>query len=149
MPTQAGQSAFAAIQEIVELLMADPEADWSRADIAALQAHLIDMDNVTLRSMAQVEASENGARFTVTSTDPEVAASIQRMIPAHVATMDGTDGWILSAAIVESGAVLEVTGDAHARLQIRALGFAGVMATGMHHQEHHLAIASGQSVHGH
>ncbi|PCJ06435.1 MAG: hypothetical protein COB16_13210 [Rhodobacteraceae bacterium] len=146
-PTEGGQSAFAAIQEIVTLLRADPETDWTKVDIAALQAHLIDMDNLTLRAAAQMESLENGARFTVTSADPRVVASIQRMIPAHVATMDGSGGWAMSAEIVEASTVMQVTGDAQAGQMIRALGFIGVMATGMHHQMHHLAIARGQAVH--
>lgn len=149
IPSEAGQSAFAAIQEIVELLMADPETDWAKVNIAALQTHLIDMDNLTLRATVQVEPLENGARFIITSTDPRVTRSIQRMIPAHVATMDGADGWAMSAAVVTGGAVMEVTGDASAGQMIRALGFAGVMVTGMHHQQHHMAIASGQAIHGH
>src|SRR5665213_2414926 len=46
LPTQPGQSAFAAIQEIVAILEADPKTDWSRVNIEALRQHLIDMDNV-------------------------------------------------------------------------------------------------------
>jgi len=149
IPTEAGQSAFAAIQEIVALLMANPETDWAKVNVAALQAHLVDMDNLTLRATALVEPLENGARFIITSTDPRVTGSIQRMIPAHVATMDGADGWAMSAAVVNGDAVMEVTGAADAGQMIRALGFAGVMVTGVHHQQHHMAIASGQAIHGH
>jgi hypothetical protein len=32
--------------------------------------------------------------------------------------------------------------------RIRGLGFFGVMASGAHHQAHHLAIAKGEHVHG-
>ena len=46
--TQAGQGAFAAIQEVVEILAADPKTDWSKVNIDALRQHLVDMDNVTL-----------------------------------------------------------------------------------------------------
>src|SRR5579859_2920628 len=55
IPKQPGQGAFAAIQEIVEILEADPHTDWSKVDINALQQHLIDMDNVTLH--ARVESA--------------------------------------------------------------------------------------------
>ncbi|MCC2098329.1 MAG: hypothetical protein KDJ29_15640, partial [Hyphomicrobiales bacterium] len=44
-PVQPGQSAFAAIQEIVEILEADRSTDWSKVNIPALRQHLIDMDN--------------------------------------------------------------------------------------------------------
>ncbi|MFX5914869.1 hypothetical protein ABTE45_18800, partial [Acinetobacter baumannii] len=55
MPTQPGQSAFAAILEIVALLEADPATDWSKVNIEALRQHLIDMDNVTLRADVKSE----------------------------------------------------------------------------------------------
>lgn len=32
---------------------------------------------------------------------------------------------------------------------IRGLGFIGLMTVGMHHQAHHLALASGQNPHDH
>jgi hypothetical protein len=37
-PTQPGQAAFAAIQEIVAILEADPRTDWSKVNIDALRA---------------------------------------------------------------------------------------------------------------
>jgi len=49
-PTQPGQAAFGAMQEIVALLQADPTTDWSKVDIDALRQHLIDMDEVTIRA---------------------------------------------------------------------------------------------------
>ena len=48
--TRAGQDAFAAIQEVVEILTADPKTDWSKVNIDALRQHLIDMNNVTLNA---------------------------------------------------------------------------------------------------
>ena len=47
-PAKSGQSAFAAIQEIVSILEADPATDWSKVDIDALRQRLVDMNNVTL-----------------------------------------------------------------------------------------------------
>ena len=38
--TRGGQDAFAAIQEIVEILAADPKTDWSKVNIDALRQHL-------------------------------------------------------------------------------------------------------------
>ena len=35
-PQETGQSAFAALAEIVAILQADPETDWERADIAGI-----------------------------------------------------------------------------------------------------------------
>lgn len=144
---EGGQSAFAAIQEIVARLMADPETDWSRVDIEALRQHLIDMDNVTLRAHVHAQEIEGGARFEATSGDAAVTRSIRAMVPAHAATMDGVEGWTLRAAEIPGGAALTVTGADPDR--IRALGFIGVMTVGMHHQAHHLALASGQNPHAH
>jgi hypothetical protein len=146
-PVQAGQSAFAAIQEIVEILEADPGTDWSKVDIEGLRRHLVDMNNVTLASTVEAAAVDGGARFTVTGAG-EVAGSIRRMVIAHADTMDGVDGWRFVAAERPDGATLTVTApDAAAVPKIRALGFAGVMTRGMHHQEHHLMIASGAGPH--
>src|SRR3954453_15544673 len=77
-PREQGQSAFAAIQEIVALLEADPQTDWSKVDIEALRRHLIDMDNVTMGSQITVETVEGGARFVVTGQASTIP-SIQRM----------------------------------------------------------------------
>ena len=69
------------------------------------------------------------------------------MVMAHVATMNGAEGWDMRAEEVDGGAVMTVTGTDIAR--IRGLGFTGLMTVGMHHQAHHLALASGQNPHDH
>jgi hypothetical protein len=89
-----------------------------------------------------------GIRFEATSDTPAVAASTKRMVTAHVMTMDGANGWTLQAAEIPGGATLTVTpANASDLDKIRGLGFIGVMTVGMHHQEHHLAIATGRSAH--
>ncbi len=148
-PREGGQSAFAAIQEIVNILLADPDTDWAHVDIEALRLHLIDMDNVTLRANVTGIESANGVRYTATSSDPEVSASIQNMVLAHAATMDGVDGWHFTALKTDSGAELTVEVSAADSAKIKALGFIGIMTAGMHHQSHHLALASGSNPHGH
>ncbi len=113
-------------------------------DIEALRQHLIDMDNVTLRSAVTVEPVPGGANFRVTSTDGTVANSIRRIVTAHAATMDGRGGWQMTASPTTTGADLTVTGD---EAQVRALGLVGMMTVGLHHPAHHLAIATGANVH--
>jgi len=144
---EGGQSAFAAIQEIVEQLMTDPATDWSRVNIEAVRQHLIDMDNVTLRADIVTREIEGGARFEATSDAAAVVASIRAMVPAHAATMNGAEGWTMQAEEIPGGAVLTVAGGDP--LRIKALGFIGVMTVGMHHQAHHLALATGQNAHAH
>lgn len=144
---EGGQAAFAAIQEITATLMADPATDWSKVNIEALRQHLIDMDNVTLRATVASEEIDGGARFTVTSSDPAVTASIRAMVTAHVGTMNGVEGWDMQAEETDGGTIMTVTGPDVAR--IRGLGFIGLMTVGMHHQVHHLALASGINPHHH
>lgn len=145
--TEVGQSAFAAIAQIVEVLNADPATDWSKVDIEGLRQHLIDMNNVTLRAEVAATAMPTGARFTVTSPDPEIQASIRRMVAAHAATMNGAGSWTMVAEEAPGGAILTVSGTSDDAIKINSLGFIGVMTLGMHHQAHHLMIATRNGPH--
>jgi hypothetical protein len=147
VPTQPGQGAFAAIQEIVGILEADPKTDWSKVNIEALRQHLIDMNNVTLAADVKAEPLEGGMRFTVTGAGA-VRDSIRRMIAAHAATMNGADGWHFNASEIEGGATLTVRAPAKDVAKLGGLGFIGVMTLGMHHQRHHLMLARGDNPHG-
>lgn len=142
--TEGGQGAFAAIQEVVTVLLNDPKTDWQRVDVASLRQHLIDMNNVTLRTMIDTRHVEGGASFSIRSADPDVRSSIRSMTTAHASTMDGVNNWSLKVETTEDGAILTATGDAQ---RIRALGFIGLMTVGMHHQAHHLALARGEVAH--
>jgi hypothetical protein len=149
LPTEAGQSAFAAIGEIVLLLQADPETDWSKVDIDALREHLVDMNELTLNAIAREEPIPGGLQIEVTGEGRTLRA-IQNMVPAHAAELAKVDSWQVEAATRGNGARLIVTStDARQEAQIRGLGFFGLMATGAHHQTHHWAIATGQPMHGH
>ena len=149
VPIEAGQGAFAAMAEIVAFLEADPETDWARVDINALQRHLVDMNAVVLYSAVEERIIDGGLEMTVTG-DGRVAEAIGRMVVAHAATLDGHDGLAAEARLRDDGVVLRVLGpDADAVTRIRALGFYGLLVTGAHHQAHHFAIASGRSPHGH
>src|SRR5512145_2411427 len=74
-PTQGGQSAFAAVAEIVRLLEADRTTDWSKVDLEALRQHLIDMDAVTLRTRVRQTPTAGGLVMEITG-EPDVAASV-------------------------------------------------------------------------
>ena len=145
--TQPGQAAFAAIQEIVQMLEADPRTDWSKVNIDALRQHLIDMNNVTLAAEVRSEPVEGGLRFFVTGAG-SVTDSIRRMLSAHAATMDGIDGWQFSVSDINGGAMFTVRVPPQDSEKLRGLGFIGVMSHGMHHQEHHWMIARGEHPHG-
>ena len=147
LPSEAGQSAFAAIQEIVAKLEADPATDWSKVNIEALRQHLIDMDAVTLNAMVQTEQRPDGRKFFV-SGDGRVVLSIQRMLTGHAATMNGKGGWTFTAKPTANGGVLVVKTPKSADMaKLDGLGFIGIMTMGMHHQEHHWMIANGGQPH--
>lgn len=144
MPSQSGQSAFAAIQEIVGILEADPATDWAKVNIEGLRQHLIDMDNVTLRAQVKSEPTPDGMKFTVSGEGP-VKESVQRMIMAHAATMNGVGVWAFTGTKTNSGAILTVAAPAADAERLAGLGFIGVLTEGMHHQAHHLMIARGDA----
>lgn len=144
LPTQPGQDIFGAVQEIVGMLEADPATDWSKVNLDALRAHLIDMDEVALRADAAVERIDGGIRVAVTGTGRTLAA-IQRMLPEHARELNGKNGWVVQAESRPDGTTLIVTSaDPKQTAIIRGLGFIGVMASGGHHQMHHLMMAKGE-----
>ena len=148
-PLEAGQAAFAAIAEIVALLQADPETDWSMVNLTALREHLVDMNELTLAATVSEEVLADGMAIMVAG-EGRTRDAIQRMIPAHAAELDAMAGWSASAEITAEGVSLIVTSpDPAMQAKIIGLGFFGLMATGNHHQRHHIAIARGQPVHQH
>jgi hypothetical protein len=151
MPTMPGQDAFGAIQEIVGILEADPNTDWSKVNLEALRQHLIDMNEVTLKADVVTKPIDGGIEATVTGTGRTIQA-IQRMVPAHAYQIDQThlNGWSAKTDTLPNGVVLTVTSDDPQQVQhLRGLGFIGVMVSGSHHQPHHLAMAKGELVHTH
>ena len=129
------------------ILDADPQTDWSKVNIPALRSHLADMNNVTFYAQVEANPIDDGIRFTITG-DGEVAASIRRMVTAHAATMNGIRGFSYETEETGDGAVMTARFSDRADLpMLTGLGFIGVMTLGAHHQEHHLAIASGRSPH--
>ena len=146
-PMLPGQDAFGTIAEVVALLEADPATDWSKVDLEALRAHLIDMNEVTLNAGAATKPIDGGLEIRVTGTGRTLAA-IQRMVPMHATEIDGQKGWSAKTATLADGVLLTVTAtDPKEVAHIRGLGFAGIMVQGSHHQAHHLAVAKGEPMH--
>ena len=148
LPTLPGQDAFGAIQEVVALLEADPETDWSQVDIDALRDHLIDMNRLILDARVERRRVEGGVEYRVLGDDDATRGAIERMVPAHAAMMNGRDGIGSRVEPTEGGVVLTLTSDDPATVErLVALGFFGYMARGDHHRPHHLAMARGESPH--
>jgi len=145
---ETGQSEFAAIAEATRALEADPTTDWSKVNIDALRQHLVDMDNVTVRSVVRTTGIPNGARFAVTSPDPGVEKSIRAMVRLHAQMANQEGPYKLVADDIAGGANLTVTGSSPAdEAKIRGLGFFGLLTEGVHHQLHHLMLAKGEQMH--
>jgi len=143
VPAMPGQDAFGAIQEVVQLLEADPATDWSKVNIAALREHLIDMNEVTLHASSSERMLDNGIEIVVTGEGRTLAA-VKRMVPAHVHELSEL-GWNAKTEDMQAGVRLTVTTtDAQQLAKLKALGFIGIMVQGSHHRPHHLLIATGQ-----
>ena len=143
-PSQPGQSAFGAIWEIIQILRADPLTDWSAVDLDALRQHLIDMDEVTLHAEAEVRRIDGGIQVAVTGRGRTLDA-VRRILVKDAAHLTGNDGWTVRATDLPNGVTLIATAaDPKQATIIQGLGFASVMASGTHHQQHHLAIARGE-----
>lgn len=147
VPSLPGQDAFGAIQEIVRMLEADPKTDWSKVNLEALRQHLIDMNEVTLSADAAPTPIDGGLEIGITG-DGRTLAAIQRMVPAQAQELNQMNGWSAKAETLPNGVRLTVTSDDPAQVaHIRGLGFIGLLASGSHHQLHHLAIAKGEMSH--
>lgn len=143
LPSEAGQGGFGALAEIVAMLRADPQTDWTRVDIAALVAHLRDMDALMTEASAEVSDIPGGAVFRIGRDTPGADAA-WRMVPAHGPVLAAETGWHSSVEDQGDSLVWTVTG---AEAEIRALGFLGLMAVGNHHPAHHMALALGIDPH--
>jgi hypothetical protein len=145
-PTHLGQEAFGTIQEIVRILEADLDTDWSKVNIGALREHLIDMDDVTLRAHAAERALDSGIEIAVTGEGRTIGA-IKRMVPAHSRELVAI-GWKARTDELANGVKLVVTSsDPREAVKLKALGFIGIMVLGAHHQPHHLMMAKGEFAH--
>ena len=148
-PTQSGQAAYGAIAEVVNLLEADPTTDWTKVNIEALRKHLIDMDDVTLRSQVTQRNIPGGLEMNVTGSAGTDSA-IRRLLASHAATLEMGEVYHATTAEISGGARLTVTSrdlsDASTIARIRGLGFAGLITEGNHHAQHHIALARGEGM---
>ncbi len=145
--TVPSQAAFATIQEIVKRLKADPTTDWSKVNLEALRQHLIDMDNVVMRSAVKQTNVAGGVSLDITGTG-DVAAAIKRMGGMHSAALTGEGDYAAESTEIANGVRLVVkaknANDAAAVARVRGLGFAGLLTEGDHHPAHHWAVAKGE-----
>ena len=145
-PTMPGQDAFAAIAEVVRILEADPSTDWTRVNIERLRQHLIDMNEVVLKSAVMQTSVPGGLAMEITGAG-RTEQAIRTMLVPHAVELDRMPTWSARTEPIAGGMRLTVVArradDEMLVARIRGLGFAGLLAQGAHHQPHHLAMASG------
>lgn len=143
-PKEAGQSGFAAIAEIVQLLSTNPDTDWSKVNINTLREHLLDMDRLVTGAQVKEQEIDKGMRFNVTGTG-DVLRAIRNMVPAHTPELAKMPEYTATTETIDAGVAMIITGaDEKTALKIKGLGFFGLMASGSHHQPHHLMMATGK-----
>jgi hypothetical protein len=151
-PTLPGQDAFGAIAEVVRLLEADPGTDWSRVDLERLRQHLIDMNEVVLRSDVKSSAVPGGLAMDITGA-ARTERAIRAMVAPHAVELDRMPEWGARTQPIAGGLRLTVTArraeDVKTVARIRGLGFVGLLVQGGHHGPHHLAMAKGEMLPGH
>lgn len=143
LPTEAGQSAFAAIAEIVDMLNKNPKTDWANVDIDKLRNHLVDMNELTLNAKVEKTVSQGKVTFAIGGAQRTLKA-IKAMVPAHSVELNKIAGWQVDVEVKADHVVMQVSSDdADILAKVGALGFFGMMATGAHHQPHHWGMATG------
>jgi hypothetical protein len=151
VPTLPGQDAFGAVAEIVQILDADPETDWSKVDLERLRQHLIAMNEVVLHAEVKTSAVSGGLAMDVTGAG-RTEQAIRAMVIPQAGELDRTPGLTAKTALISGGVRLTVTardpGDAKTVARVRGLGFIGLLTLGAHHQPHHLAMARGEAMSG-
>lgn len=148
-PSMPGQDAFGAIAEVVQMLDADPSTDWSKVDLERLRQHLIDMNEVVLRSQVKQSEVPGGLVMNVTGTG-RTEQAIRTMLVPHAAELDRMPAFAAKTELIPGGVRLTVTAkapdDVKAVARLRGLGFIGLLTAGAHHGPHHLAMAKGETV---
>ena len=152
VPTLPGQDVFGAIQEIVRILEADPATDWSKVNPERLRQHLIDMNDVTLRSEVKSAVLPGGLTMEVTGSG-RTEQAIRRMVVPHTFELNKMPEWSAQTEQIPGGLRFTVVAknpdDAKTVARIRGLGFIGLLTEGFHHQPHHLAMAKDGDLEGH
>jgi len=145
---EGGQAAFAALTGIVTALDEDPSIDWRKVDLESVRQHLVDMDNVVMRTDVAASPVAGGARFVVTPHDARARQSIERLVGLH-SSMANSEGRYRYSSRVDGGAVIVTVVAAKPQdiTRVRALGFHGLLTEGVHHQRHHWAMARGLTMH--
>ena len=146
--TEAGTDPFAVIQEVIALLEANPDTDWSVINIEALRSHLVEMQDMTLNVTVEQQPINLGFMAVITPTTNRALDSLIQVLAAHPSQMKIETGWDMTVANNNGIFTITVTTDQLFDVdKIRGLGYIGIIAYGNHHQPHHWAMVSGENPH--
>ncbi len=145
---EAGTDPFATIQEVISTLEANPNTNWEKINIEALRQHLVEMEDMTLNVNVSQHPIDKGFKAVVTPTTKRAKKSLTAVLSAHPAQMRAETNWQMQVENNNGIFTLAVTSDNPKEVaKIRGLGYIGIMAYGLHHQQHHWAMASGNHPH--
>ncbi len=147
--TESGESAFGAIQEVIEKLNSDPRVDWKKVNLEALRQHLADMHHFTINvEVLSQTPIDNGVKVALRPTVPQAEASLDRVFSVHPQQLQHEMGWEMKVTKQGGAYVLTITSKNPSDVdKIRGLGYIGVMAVGQHHLLHHWLMATGINPH--
>ncbi len=147
VPTTGGQEALMAMQQVTALLLTDESTDWSRVNVARLREWLVDWNRLMLDAEVSELAVDGGIDVTVTG-DASTMASVRRLVPLHVdrlgAGPESFRGWQLESEDAGDSLRLRLRSDDESEVEVlRALGFFGLMSSGVYRPYELLAVARG------
>ena len=132
------------VQRTVGLLLADPRPDWSEVRVSRLRERLADLNVITLYAKAEEQGVPGGLDVMV-GGDERTLEALRRVVPEHVRRMDGFRGWKVTLDDDASESVrisIRTENDDEVEI-VRAMGFFGFLATGVHRPQNNLALARG------
>lgn len=147
--TEAGHDAFGTIQEIIRKLNHDPKVDWSKVDLEAVRRHLVDMNDMTINiEVLSQRVIDKGVQILVRPTTLRSESALDRVFSAHPGQLKDETGWNMRVQKKGTTYTLTITTKNPDEVkQINGLGYIGIMASGSHHQAHHLMMAMGENPH--
>lgn len=148
---EAGNDIFAALQEVISALNADPKTDWSEVNLTALKEHLLDMRDMVINvELVSKKALKNGSEILIKPTNKRARQAMKRVLSGHPAQLKQETGWNMSVTKQTDTYLLTTTTENQAEVsKIIGLGYIGLMAHGSHHQPHHWSMATGSNPHLH
>ncbi len=147
--TEAGNSVFATIQEVIHHLIQNPDTDWNKVDLEVLRQHLLDMKDIAENvEVMDQRRMPNGVTLVVAPLTSRAGEALERVLSAHPEQLRRETGWeMIVGRQGDQFRITTTSEDPDDTAMINGLGYIGLMAYGSHHQAHHWAMGSGQNPH--